>query len=279
MDVALLKTFLEVARTRHFGHAAERLHVTQSAVSARIKLLEEALGSELFLRKRNDLQLTASGARLKRHAEAIVNEWNRARQELLLEPEVEQVVALGFQVDLWSIFGAGRAAGLLAARPHLALRVESLSHTALADQVTAGTLDMAILFDPPLIQELAIHQLGTIPLVLVSSEAGVTLDDALGDGYVYVDWGTAFSLSHARLLGERFFPRLRVGLGLMALDVLLDRGGAAFLAAQMTEPALAAGRLHPVAGAPTIERQVFCAYRAGRPEEDTLRELARQLEF
>lgn len=279
MDISLLKTFLEVSRTRHFGQAAERLHVTQSAVSARIKLLEEALGTELFVRKRNDLRLTASGSRLKGHAEAIVNEWNRVRQELLLEPKVEQVLAMGFQLDLWSMVGAGYTARLLAAEPPIALRVETQSQATLAEQVAIGTLDMAFLFDAPPIQDLAIRQLGTISLVLVSSQPDTTLEEALGDGYVYVDWGTAFSLSHARLLGERFFPRLRTGLGLMALDVLLDRGGAAFLAAQMAAPALAAGRLHRVTGAPIIERQVFCAYRAGRPDEDALVEATRHFAF
>ena len=44
MDIALLKTFLEVAKTRHFGRAAENLYITQAAVSARIKQMEEDLG-------------------------------------------------------------------------------------------------------------------------------------------------------------------------------------------------------------------------------------------
>lgn len=71
MDTEHLRTFLEVARTRHFGKAAENLFVTQSAVSARIKLLESTLGTELFTRKRNNLQLTAQGKRLLSHAENI----------------------------------------------------------------------------------------------------------------------------------------------------------------------------------------------------------------
>ena len=41
MDIEILKTFLEVARVRHFGKASESLFITQSAVSARIRLLEE----------------------------------------------------------------------------------------------------------------------------------------------------------------------------------------------------------------------------------------------
>ena len=48
MDTELLKTFLEVSRTRHFGRAAESLYLTQSAVSFRIRQLENQLGVNLF---------------------------------------------------------------------------------------------------------------------------------------------------------------------------------------------------------------------------------------
>ena len=53
MDTELLKTFLEVSRTRHFGRAAEALYLTQSAVSFRIRQLENQLGVNLFTRHRN----------------------------------------------------------------------------------------------------------------------------------------------------------------------------------------------------------------------------------
>ncbi|MGH8579235.1 MAG: LysR family transcriptional regulator [Gammaproteobacteria bacterium] len=48
MDTEVLKTFLEVNRTRHFGKAAGNLFITQSAVSARVRQLEEAVGVALF---------------------------------------------------------------------------------------------------------------------------------------------------------------------------------------------------------------------------------------
>ena len=61
MDTELLKTFLEVSRTRHFGRAAEALYLTQSAVSFRIRQLENQLGVNLFTRHRNNIRLTPAG--------------------------------------------------------------------------------------------------------------------------------------------------------------------------------------------------------------------------
>jgi hypothetical protein len=48
-----VRAFLDVAATGNFNRAAERLNVTQSAISARIKTLEEHLDQKLFTRPRN----------------------------------------------------------------------------------------------------------------------------------------------------------------------------------------------------------------------------------
>ena len=69
MDTELLKTFLEVGHTRHFGKAAENLYLTPSAVSFRIKQLESLLGVELFSRHRNNIQITPAGERMLPYAE------------------------------------------------------------------------------------------------------------------------------------------------------------------------------------------------------------------
>ena len=71
MDIELLRTFIEVRKTRHFGKAAENLYLTQAAVSARIRQLEQLLGVKLFIRSRNNIQLTSEGERLVSHAQTV----------------------------------------------------------------------------------------------------------------------------------------------------------------------------------------------------------------
>lgn len=85
MDTELLKTFLEVQKTRHFGKAAENLYVTQSAVSFRIRQLEQSLGVALFTRFRNNIQLTNAGELLLPHAHAVIQAMIAAKQQLLLQ--------------------------------------------------------------------------------------------------------------------------------------------------------------------------------------------------
>ena len=64
MEIYQLKVFLEVARCLSFTEAADRLNLTQPAVSAKIKSLESNLGTDLFDRLGRKIELTAVGAYL-----------------------------------------------------------------------------------------------------------------------------------------------------------------------------------------------------------------------
>ena len=72
MNIEHLRTFLDVAQTGSFHRSAERLSVSQSTVSARIKGLEERLDRVLFNRSKSGVTVTGAGQRLLRHADIAV---------------------------------------------------------------------------------------------------------------------------------------------------------------------------------------------------------------
>lgn len=82
MDVALesrdLRAVMEVARAGSVTAAADRLHVTQSAISHQLRELEDRLGTPLFIRAGRRMQPTPAGAELVRTAERVVGELTRA---------------------------------------------------------------------------------------------------------------------------------------------------------------------------------------------------------
>ncbi len=72
LDVAQVRAFVVTAEQRHFGRAAQALFLTQQALSKRIKKLEDALATPLFLRTPRSVELTADGERFLPHARELV---------------------------------------------------------------------------------------------------------------------------------------------------------------------------------------------------------------
>lgn len=260
MDIDLLRTFLEVYRTRHFGRTAENLYLTQSAVSARIRLLEETLGAPLFTRARNDIQLTPAGTRMLKYAEAILNAWNRARQDAALGEEDKVSLAIGASYSLWDILLQDWMHRLYGTMPRVALQAEAHGPEMLIRKLLDHALDVAFMFEPPQMAELEVREVALIRLIMVADRPDLTAREAVGNGYIMTEWGTSFAIAHARHFPDMPPPTVRMGLGRMALAFLLHNGGATYLAEQMVSEHLASGRLHRVDDAPVIDRQVYVVY-------------------
>ena len=95
MDTHLLQTFVTVAHEKHFGRAAEKLSLSQPAVSAHIHQLEHELGTVLFERWGRKTELTEPGQVLLRYAERVLgmlNEAAAAVRDLETTPQGELTV-------------------------------------------------------------------------------------------------------------------------------------------------------------------------------------------
>ena len=265
MDIELLRTFLEVSRTRHFGQAAETMFLTQAAVSARIKSLERMLGVRLFDRVKRDIRLTPEGNRLVSRADLLISEWRKIRQEVSAGGAALQI-SVGGSLRLWDILLQDWLVRMREARPDVALIAESHTPELLTRRLLDGVLDLAFMLEPPQLEVLQIWDVGKISLCLVSDRPGLSLDEALGEGYLMVDWGLAHGLQHRRLFPDAPEPHTRLASSNMALGYIQALGGSAFLPMEMVAPALEAGRLFVVEAAPVMEPRVHAVHplRSGR---------------
>ncbi len=89
MELLQLKYFQTVAYTEHMSRAAKQLHITQPSLSLTIKRLEDELGTELFIRRGRNIQLSASGQILLKHVNRIFIELDNAEREIQAQEQLQ----------------------------------------------------------------------------------------------------------------------------------------------------------------------------------------------
>lgn len=87
MDTRLLKLFLSLADTLHFGRASELNHISPSALSRSIKQLEDEVGVDLFERNNRTVVLTHEGELFRNYAREALLQWDVIRDTLMEEAE------------------------------------------------------------------------------------------------------------------------------------------------------------------------------------------------
>ncbi|HTN97884.1 MAG TPA: LysR family transcriptional regulator [Nordella sp.] len=256
MDIDRARTFLEIVHTGSFLKAADRLHVTQTTVSARIRTLEEELGRQLFIRNRNGATLTAAGREFERFAQSFVQIWERARHQLRIPPGRESVVALGGELSLWNPLLLDWLVWMKREQPKIAIHAHVGTPDQLLEQLRTGVLDVAVLYAPKLLPGFKVELIEEEQLVLVRSAAG----DAETLDYVHVDWGPQFA-AQGGFGGSAFGePGLLVGHGPLGLNYILRTGGMGYFRKGVVTPYLQAGELARVDGAPEFTYPAYAVY-------------------
>jgi DNA-binding transcriptional LysR family regulator len=258
MDINLARTFLEIVAAGNFGRAAERLHVTQTAVSARVRLLEQLLGRQLFVRNKAGASLTPAGERFMRHARSLVQVWERARHQVAVPTGRRAVVTVGCEASLWDPLLLDWLLWMRRAAPHLALRAEVGPPERLLGQVAEGALDIAVVYAPQQRPGLEVELLIEEKLVLVtSSKRG---DDPKAANYVYVDWGPEFAAQHNLAFPQLSNAATFVGLGPLGREYLLEAGGSGYFRLSVVRRHLRSRRLRLVKGAPEFLYPAYAVY-------------------
>ena len=260
MDIEQLKTFLEVERMRNFRKAAENLCISPSAISARIRQLEQTLGLALFQRDRQKVSLTPAGERFERHARFILGAWERAHEEIALSEQIDRRLIIAGVNSLWEIFLQNWLNGIHCNSPLIGLRAESSTSKRISQKLEQGAIDLGFIYEPPQLRDMVISEVGDVSLIMVSSKQNQSVDDALTDGYVRVDWGTLFTSLHENHFPQRPIAAVRANVGSIALGLIESCGGAAYLPTSMVKHKLEQGKLFKVEEAPEIPMKAYAVF-------------------
>lgn len=258
MDVDLARTFLAVVETGSFVGAAERVYVTQSTVSMRIKTLEERLGKTLFERSKAGAAMTAAGQQFQKHAQAMVRVWEHARLEIALPEGFDIALRMGGQFSLWEKYLFECLYRTREKLPNVAIRAQMGFSDFLMQGLIDGTLDLCVLYTPQARPGFESEKLFDDDLVLVS--AGPDPIANWQDNYVYIDWGPEFRADHSLNYPEISAPSVYLELGTLSLQYLMDRGASGYVPLRTAQSHLDSGALRLVPKAPVFSYPAFAAF-------------------
>ncbi|MEU4233848.1 LysR substrate-binding domain-containing protein [Nonomuraea sp. NPDC026600] len=145
MELRQLEYFVAVAEEQNFTRAAERVHISQSGVSAQIRQLERELGAELFDRSARTATLTVAGKAALEHARATLAAAEAVGQAVgevagLIRGTLTVGMVIGCTVT--PLFDA--LATFHLAHPGVEISLLEDNSERLVDAVRAGTLDLAL---------------------------------------------------------------------------------------------------------------------------------------
>lgn len=264
MDIDLARTFLEVLTSGSFLNASKRLNVTQSAVSLRVKRLEDELGRTVFLRTKSGVELTPAGQQFERFARSMLKVWEEARYHVAVPDGYTDILIVGSQYSLWPKLSMRWLRLMERQLPEISLRAELGMPDRLLRMMLDGVLDIATMYTPQLRPGLEVEVLMEDTLVLASTNPDYSAD--LDDDYVLIDWGPEFIQAHQTHFPEFRTAHVTLVLGTLGARYVVEHQRAAYFPARFIEDQIADGTLHIVANAPAFP---FPVYVVWNPEKNT----------
>ena len=278
MDIDQARTFLAIAAHGSFLEAANRLHLTQSTVSARIQKLEADLGATLFVRNRGGASLTPAGRRFLQHAKTLVLTVEQARHDVGLPSRYRASIRIGGRIALWDGFLPRWVGWMRQSAPDVSIRSEIGFEEDLMRRLIEGTLDIGLMYTPTHAPGLVVEHLFDEILVLVSSRPDLQWP---GEDYIYVEWGPGFYAKHREAYPDLERPAQVVDIGWLGIQLILANGGSCFLPIRMARPLIDDGRLFQVSSGPELVHPAYMVFPRQADSEvlrqsvHGLRELAR----
>lgn len=155
-----LTYFVEVAHTLNFSRTAKRIGITQPSLSMAIKRLEQAIGTELFIRSKNGVVLTKAGKRLLSHAKQLLQLWDSVKSESLASHyEIQGNFTLGVHPSVALYTLSSFLPKLLMDYPKLEIQLKHDLSRKISEEVINLSIDIGLIVNPTKHPDLIIDKL------------------------------------------------------------------------------------------------------------------------
>jgi DNA-binding transcriptional LysR family regulator len=170
MDLNLLRTLVAVADTGAITEAANRLSLTQPAVTRRIQQLEADFNAELLSRSRKGAQLTELGRLVEREARVLIDRYDSLKCKVASQSTVEGgTVRIGGGATAVSFVLPDAIARFQRDYPQVHFHVKEGSSTDIASDVADGRLELGMVTQPVRTAGLEIQSLVEDAIVLIAA--------------------------------------------------------------------------------------------------------------
>lgn len=275
MQIDQIETFLDLLDTSSFNRTADRLGVTQSTISGRVKALEKALGERLFERSRSGTQPTTAALRFETHARVLRRAWADGQADV--KPFGTAVMLrIGIQHDLIDNHVADWLAALRQALPECGFYVDGDYSTQMCRDLENGALDLGVVFTPRPSPDLYFESMGEVVYQMISTDQ-TTLPKVEPADYILPNYAPAFAQTHAALLPGLSLGSVSSGQAAAVRGLLTALGGTTYLPTEMVDILTSEGTAHKVPGAPIITQPVFVAMHLRNRHRAAYRRMAKVL--
>jgi LysR family positive regulator for ilvC len=145
MDSEKLTLFTVLAETKHFHRAAERCHVSPSKLSRVIRAMEEELNTELFIRDKRSVELSANGRLFLAHARGLLQQWDTLKDRLVTDKEgLSGAISLYCSVTASYSFLYEILKNFRSQHPRIEIKLHTGDPAAAIERVVSGQEDLAI---------------------------------------------------------------------------------------------------------------------------------------
>ena len=199
MDLTLIRSFLAVAETGTITVAAERIGITQPALSRRLQQFEDHLGVPLLVRGRKGATLTEIGRLVQSEAQAIVARYEHMQEMVASHQRLEGgTVRIGGGATAVSYILPEAIAAFQAAHPQVRFQMREAGSSEIAEDVLSGHLELGVVTLPVRDRELQVTSLTTDRIVLVArhdhplaQRRRVRIQDLADQAFVAFEAGSA----------------------------------------------------------------------------------------
>lgn len=252
MEFEQLEAFLTLIKTKNFTRAAEELNVVQSTITARIKMLEQTVGKELFKRRTRSVEITPAGESLLPYVEQVMEVMQNGLTTARLQPDFESRLVIGSVNSIWDSSLFTKLNQFRRQHKRMAIRLITDHSNHISQRIQNGTVDVGLVYIPPKatsievipVRDESLQPVGTP--TLANQLEGISAKELLHLPFIHFNWGSPFEEWFEQEVGSHDAAAFRVDHTGIAVRLLLQGEGAGFLLDSIAEEYIKENRLQPI---------------------------------